>query len=257
MTLMQADDPVAVATVQAIQAGDLDALGRLLAQGPGLVGARIVGDGGARSPLGLVTDWPGRRPRGGAMVELLVGAGADVNAPCMEPGPHRETPLHWAASCDDLDVLDALLDAGAAIDAPGAVIAGGAPLDDAVAFAQWAAARRLVERGATVAVWHAAALGLLDLLRGHFAGAPLPARFPWGASSPAGPPRELDVAFWCACHGGQLAAAELLLARGADPSWRSPWDGLAPLDVARRSRAGDVEAWLRGRGARGARGSRD
>ena len=36
-----------------------------------------------------------------------------------------ETPLHWAASCDDVAVLDALLDAGADIHAPGAVIGGG------------------------------------------------------------------------------------------------------------------------------------
>jgi hypothetical protein len=38
----------------------------------------------------------------------------------------------------------ALLDAGADIEAPGAVIAGGTPLTDAVAFGQWQAARRLV-----------------------------------------------------------------------------------------------------------------
>jgi hypothetical protein len=30
--------------------------------------------------------------------------------------------LHWAASSDDVEVLDALLDAGADIDAPGAVM---------------------------------------------------------------------------------------------------------------------------------------
>ena len=39
-------------------------------------------------------------------------------------GRHRETPLHWAASSDDVAVLDALLVAGADIDADGGVIAG-------------------------------------------------------------------------------------------------------------------------------------
>jgi hypothetical protein len=58
--------------------------------------------------------------------------------------------------------LDALLDAGADIEARGAVIGGGTPLSDAVAFAQWNAARRLVERGARTELWEAAALGLLD-----------------------------------------------------------------------------------------------
>ncbi len=41
----------------------------------------------------------------------------------------------------DLPVLDALLAAGADIEAPGAVIAGGTPLADARAFGQWRAAR--------------------------------------------------------------------------------------------------------------------
>ena len=41
-----------------------------------------------------------------------------------------------------------LLDAGANIEARGGVIGGGTPLDDAWAFGQWNAARRLVERGA-------------------------------------------------------------------------------------------------------------
>jgi 3-Oxoacyl-[acyl-carrier-protein (ACP)] synthase III C terminal/Ankyrin repeat len=97
----------------------------------------------------VVTDWPGHYPNRAATVAALVAAGAEVNA--RFTGPHAETPLHWAASSDDVPVLDALLDAGADIDAPGAVIGGGAPLSDATAFGQWNAARRLVERGATVA----------------------------------------------------------------------------------------------------------
>jgi ankyrin repeat protein len=49
-------------------------------------------------------------------------------------GPHNETPLHWAASSDDVGVLDALIDAGADIEVRGAVIAGGTPDADATAF---------------------------------------------------------------------------------------------------------------------------
>jgi hypothetical protein len=64
-------------------------------------------------------------------------------------GAHGETALHWAASSDDVEVRDALLDAGADLEAPGSVIDGGTPLADAVAFGQWNAARRLLERGAT------------------------------------------------------------------------------------------------------------
>ncbi len=139
-------------------------------------------------------------------------------------GAHTETPLHWAASSNDVAVLDALLDAGADIEAPGAVIGGGTPLADAVAFGQWKAARRLVERGARTTLWQAAALGLMDRVEKHFAG-------------DVPPPNEITHAFWSACHGGQRESAEYLLARGAALNWIG-YDGLTPIDAARRSEAG-------------------
>ena len=49
-------------------------------------------------------------------------------------GRHTETPLHWAAGCDDVEVMGVLLDHGADIEAEGAVIGGGTPLADAVAY---------------------------------------------------------------------------------------------------------------------------
>jgi uncharacterized protein len=61
----------------------------------------------------------------------------------------------------------------------------------------------------------------------------------------------VTTAFWCACHGGQRATAELLHARGADRDWVG-YDGLTPLDAARRSGAEDVVEWLLQRGARSA-----
>ena len=142
-------EPLAVAVVEAIHAGDQERLARLLAEHPGLATARLGDDrpgGTTRTLLHVATDWPGHFPNGPATVALLVGAGAEVNA--RFGGSHDETPLHWAASSDDVEVLDALLDLGADIEATGAVIAGGTPLTDARAFGQWRAAHRLVERGA-------------------------------------------------------------------------------------------------------------
>jgi len=55
-----------------------------------------------------------------------------------------------AASSDDAEVAAALIDGGADIEAPGASIAGGTPLDDAVGYGCWHVARLLVERGAPV-----------------------------------------------------------------------------------------------------------
>ena len=141
----------------------------LLEQHPELATAALGGDDSrdpamTRTLLHVVTDWPGHFPNGPEIVATLVDAGADVNA--RFTGPHTETPLHWAASSDDVAVLDALLDAGADIEAPGAVIGGGTPMADATAFGQWHAARRLLERGARTTLWEAAALGLLDRVDG-------------------------------------------------------------------------------------------
>jgi uncharacterized protein len=232
------EDPLAVAVVEAIRTGDLEGLRRLLDTHPGLATARIGDDGPGgttRSLLHVATDWPGHFPGGPATVALLVSAGAEVDA--RFGGSHDETPLHRAASSDDVEVLDTLLDAGADIDAAGGVIAGGTPLADARAFGQWRAAHRLVERGARTTIDDAATLGLLDRLEGYFTGA-----------GPA--PGEVDRAFWGACHGGQRACAEYLLERGADPNWVPPWEPLTPLDAAARSGADDLVAWLRARGAR-------
>jgi hypothetical protein len=237
---VRTDDPLAIAIVEAIHTGNVEALKRMLSENPGLATARLGADDSdmTRTLLHVVTDWPGHFPNGAATVAALVEAGADVNA--RFTGPHTETPLHWAASSDDVDVLDALLDAGADIDAPGAVIAGGTPLADATAFGQWNAARRLVERGAVVPLREAAALGLMDRVERYFAGDSVPTH------------DELTQGLWYACHGGQQHAAEYLLDRGAELNWISTWDQLTPLDAARRSEAEDLVAWLRLRGAKSA-----
>jgi ankyrin repeat protein len=235
--VIPADDPLAVEATRVVQEGRLDRMRELLRLHPTLATARIGDhpDGMSRTLLHAATDWPGHFPNNAATVQLLIDAGAEVDA--RFTGPHTETPLHWAASCDDVDVIDVLLDAGADIEARGAVIAGGTPLADATAFAQWNAARRLIERGARSNLFESACLGLLDRIRPLFEADPPP------------PPGDVTGAFWGACHGGQRATAEYLLARGAEINWVSVWDSTTPLDAARRSGADDVVEWLVGIGA--------
>jgi len=182
----------------------------------------------------VVTDWPGHFPNCAATVRLLVAAGGDVNAASI--GVHAETPLHWAASSDDIQALDALLEAGADINAPGAVIGGGTPLADASAFGQWQAARRLVERGARTTLWEAAALGLTTQVAQHIK-ATTPSR------------QEITSSFWGACHGGQPETAAYLLEAGADINWVG-FDNLTPLDAAQRPGTDGLVEWLRTRGAK-------
>jgi hypothetical protein len=242
MATIDPEEPLAVAVVEAIRGGDLEALRRLLAEHPGLATARLGDDdpaGMSRTLLHVATDWPGHFPNGAATVAVLVEAGAEVNARFR--GPHGETPLHWAASSNDVEVLDALLDAGADIVASGAVIAGGTPLIDARAFGQWQAAHRLVQRGAQTTIDDAATLGLLDRLERYFAGGGRPA------------PEEVNRAFWGACHGGQQQCAAYLLDRGAELNWIPAWEQLTPLDAARRSDAVELVEWLRSRGAHSAK----
>ncbi|CAI7977241.1 putative Palmitoyltransferase AKR1 [Frankia sp. Hr75.2] len=233
---LDANHPLGRAAVHVIRTGDVPALRRLLAEHPELSVARIDDPAGAsRSLLHIATDWPGHFPDGPETVRTLIKAGADVGA--RFTGPHTETPMHWAASRDDAPALDVLLDAGADIDAPGAVIGGGTPLDDAVAFGQWNAARRLVQRGARTSLWTAAALGLLDRVAARLRQAPPPTT------------TEITQAFWCSCRGGQRPTAECLLDNGTDVNWIG-YDGLTPLDAAGHADAAELTTWLRARGAR-------
>lgn len=240
MLSLSADDVHAVAVVTAIHGGDVEALQRELRANPDLVRTRIVdARGAARTLLHVVADWPGHFPNGAAIVATLAASGADVNAPVIHPGPlgSPETALHWAASSDDVDVLDALLDAGADIEAPGAVFTGGTPMSDAVVFAQWRAARRLLERGATTTIWQAAALGLLDRVKEACTATPPP------------DDHQITNAFWHACRGGQLDVAMYLLDAGAKLNWIGH-ERKTPLDVAHESGVGDLIAWLLSNGAR-------
>ena len=103
-------------------------------------------------------------------------------------------------------------------------------MSDAVVFAQWNAARRLLERGAITTFWQAAALGLIDEVRKHVTKNPTP---------PA-----VTNAFWNACRGGHRDVAELLLEHGADPHWIGH-DQKTPLDVAEESGNRELADWLR------------
>jgi uncharacterized protein len=147
--------------------------------------------------------------------------------------------LHYAASSDDLEVAEALIDGGADLEVPGGSI--GTPLDNAVGYACWHVARLLASRGAKVdKAWHAAALGML---------APLDAIL--GSDPPA---EQVSQAFWHACTGGQRRAAEYLLSRGADMNWEPDYAHGTPLDSADGlgTRQENVISWLRELGARSA-----
>jgi hypothetical protein len=214
---MRSDNDAANA-FKAIKAGNLETLRGLLAADPSLATCRLGGPARGRTPLHVVTDWPGFVPNGPQIAQLLIDAGADVNARGSDGT--GETPLHWAASSDDADVAQVLIDAGADVNAADGSI--GTVLDNAVGYGCWNVARLLVGRGATVdKLWLAAGLGLSQRLQELLA-------------QPATSTAELiNQAFWHACAGGQRRAADLLLQRGADLTFTPEYGHGTVLDVAR------------------------
>ncbi|HLZ01899.1 MAG TPA: ankyrin repeat domain-containing protein [Bradyrhizobium sp.] len=235
---LRASDPRAIELTAALKQGDVARLERLLAGEPALANCLVTDQkGGGRTTLHLFADWPGHCPNAGAIVKILAAAGADLDAPAVGAW-HREAPLHWAASNDDVALIDALLDAGADIEREGSSINGGSPLSCAVGYGQWQGARRLVARGAKTELWHEAALGMLEEIKQRL------------EADPSLRGEELSGPFWNACRGGQLAAAQHLLSHGANLDWPAPWSRQTALDIAEKAGQRDVAAWLIDKGAK-------
>ena len=232
-------DRAAFELLRAIKRGDAEQLTRILTADPGLARSWINGI----TLLHHFADAPGHRPNPAAVVAALVAAGADLDAH-VRGSWHNETPLHWAASNDDLALIDVLIDAGADIEHPGSSIDGGPPIQSALGYAQWAAVRRLRERGARIGLSHAAVLGLTEMVAAL-------------VETTAVDGDQVSVAFWNACRAGQLETARYLLSQGGDLNWPAPWDGSTPLDAATARHQRETVAWLRAQGARPGHPGRD
>ena len=239
--VLRANDPLAIELIEAIHSGNLESLQRLLAEHPGFARARITGEKeSSNTPLHAASDWPGYFPNGPAVVRALIAAGADPDAP-VAGSWHSETPLHWAASSDDVEVAEALIVGGANLEVTGGSIAGGTPLDNAVGYGCWRVARLLVERGARVEkLWHTAALGMTSRVEQFFTGPSTPSQ------------KEVNDALWQACNGGFRRTAEYLLARGADLNWIPDYTKQTPLGIATGHDTGReaLIGWLQGKGAK-------
>lgn len=235
------NDPVAVNLTAAVQQGDAERLRQMLTKRPKLARVRIIAQGDTlptRTLMHLFADWPGHRRNPRGIVAVLQAAGAELNA-SGDPAKIAETPLHWAASNDDAELVDALLDAGADVNVPGCIVNGLGPVADAAIFGGIRAGRRLVERGAVTNIYQAAALGYIDRVRTEL------------AAEPTSNAERVTAAFWAACGSGNHDIAELLLDHGADINWLG-WGDNTALDQARDADADDLVSWLESRGAKSA-----
>ena len=235
---------------EAVEQSDVERLEALIEIHPDLPNLRS--EDNDRTLLHTIADYPGHKPKGIEMARVLIAAGADVNARFQHGQIRavRETPLHWAASNDDVDLAELLLDAGADIDADAGVIANGTPIWNAVIFRCVNAARLLIERGAASNLMTAAGAGRRDLAEMYFddrgnvtenAGA-LPC---WDAPRP--PQTALDSAFGLACRNGHATIAKVLYERGADPDWVNP-AGESAYQQAKTGGHKIVMDWMKARG---------
>ena len=155
------DLPAAAEFIAACSTGDVDVLRGLLANDPSL--ARV----GAHTDTGTADGRTarGRQARARRCRPPAAGHGADPNA--REPGDNT-TPLHWAAAHGHVDVVRALLDAGADVHGVGDLHEG-----DVIGWATLGVQTRstedvvtlLLERGARHHIFSAIAVGDLDLIR--------------------------------------------------------------------------------------------
>lgn len=231
MQFITADQMNAKDFVTAIKGGDTTALSEMLVLYPWLAKCLIVeADGTGRRPLHLLADTPGHRPRQRDILRILVDAGADVNDTPVRM-PHSESPLHWAAKNDDVELIDALLDAGADIERPGSSFGGGSPIHTALAHGKYNAMRRLLERGAKVMLSHLVVLGLADRVRNIL-------------TTTTPPQWDRDSALWNACYRGDIVLARLLVDHGANPYWADPRTNISSFDVALAASQLHLVPWL-------------
>ena len=208
----------------AIRSGDIDALRSLLVKDPDLATARSSTS--HPTLLQCLALDALLVPNQIEMARLLIDAGAEINRPMIA-----------AASINNAAIAALLLDCGAAINGAGTW----SPLEEALYWNNREAIELLLARGATIHNLRlAAALGRTDLIEGFFdaGGALRPEAgqidWPFGkldnsnlegrikaeleakVAQWSSDPRDIiDNAFVYACMHNQIAAARLLLQRGA------------------------------------------
>src|SRR6267142_1938310 len=142
--------------IAAIRSGDLETFKALVSEDPSLATSRS-----SRSHPTLLqcVALEGKgddkdKPNNLEMARVLIEAGAELNEPFVA-----------AASMNNRDVAELLLDTGAAVDGT----AGWSPLEEAIYWNSWDVVALLLERGAAVQnLRTAAGLGRTDLIEGYF-----------------------------------------------------------------------------------------
>lgn len=162
------------------------------------------------------------------LLDILLAAGADVNAPANMYGGADTTlalvatSIHPAHAGVQLTLLDRLLAAGAVIDAPDALGFPQLVVNACIANGRPEAAQYLANRGAILDLEGAAGVGRLEVVQTYFdAGGKL--------IKPANR-TQMGAALNWASEYGHVAVAAFLIDKGADPG--EPINGMHALHMA-------------------------
>lgn len=217
--LARAHSPTAdfEAAVDAIVAGDLPTLQRLLSDHPALARARSTRDHGATllhyvSANG-VEDFRQKTPPNIVQIAaLLLRAGSDVNAESKAYGGRSgtlglvATSYHPEAAGVQLELLDLLIQNGAMIDPSD----GGSAVNGCLRNGRGQAAQFLAARGARLDLEGASGVGRLDIVQTFFDTS--------GHLKPPATQAQMNYGFAWACEFGQTEVAAFLLKNGMDPN---------------------------------------
>lgn len=248
--LRDSHSPVArfEAAVDAVVSGDLPALGRMLAERPGLAHERSTRSHGATllhyvSANGVEGYRQRTPPNIVAITKALLRAGADPNATAESYGA-SDTPLMLAATSAPpanagvmTELLATLVDAGAD---PTIRDGGQGKVRAALANGQPEAARWLAEHGAPLDLEEAAGVGRLDVVRRFVADD--------GALRKGATERERREALRWAAGYGHPEVVKFLLERGSDAADAAE-DGATALHHAAYHGHAELVTLLLARGA--------
>jgi hypothetical protein len=224
--------PPVLAALDAIRAGDVDALRALLDERPELAGH--VHDGAWSTLLEAIAE----PDVIGEYLGVELGTDPRVVRLLCERSDDLDNPLNLAACFNRAELVRLLLDAGAE-PAPDPA-RGLTPLETALFHGAREAADLLAERGISpLALWTAAGLGRVELLAKLLdtpeaaAHRPNLADVGWPPGPPAGDDGQtlFDEALCHAAHNGRDDAVAWLLAHGADVDG-APYLGVTPLHFA-------------------------